>query len=59
MNRIEKLIIAALVMFLIVTLTNLYSTWRGCSATGGKTVRGLFGLECVTTLPYNPLTAPR
>ena len=39
--------IAVLVAVLIVILIGMHATWRDCTAAGGTTVRGLFGLECI------------
>jgi hypothetical protein len=44
---IERAAIAATVVIVVVTLIGMHSTWRECAAAGGKTVRGLFGLECI------------
>ena len=38
---------AALVLIVVVVLIGMHATWRDCTAAGGTTVRGLFGLECV------------
>lgn len=44
---IEYVAIAALVAFVAVVLIGQASVWRKCSAAGGVTVRGVFGLECI------------
>lgn len=44
---IERAAIALLVAVVTVTGVGMWSTWRECSAAGGKTVHGLFGLECI------------
>lgn len=38
---------AAVAVFVAVVAVGMYSTWRECSAAGGTTVRGMFGLECI------------
>lgn len=43
----ERAVIAALVAVVAIVLIGMHSTWRDCTAAGGKTVRGLFGLECI------------
>ena len=43
----ERAAIAALVAVVVVVLIGMHATWRDCTAAGGKTVRGLFGLECI------------
>ena len=43
----ERAAIAALVVVLVVVLIGQYATWRDCTAAGGATVRGLFGLVCI------------
>lgn len=43
----ERAAIAVLVAVIAVVLIGMYATWRDCTAAGGKTVRGLFGLECI------------
>ena len=43
----RRLAIAVLVAVLIVILIGMHATWRDCTAAGGTTVRGLFGLECI------------
>ena len=37
----------AAVAALVTLLVGLYGQWRDCSEAGGKTVRGLVGLECI------------
>ena len=44
---LERGAIAAAVIVVAVVLIGMYATWRDCSAAGGTTVRGLFGLECI------------
>lgn len=44
---IERAIAAALYLFAAIVVVGMYSTWRDCTAAGGTTVRGLFGLECI------------
>lgn len=39
--------VAVALVFVAVVCVGMYSTWRECSAAGGTTVRGLFGLECI------------
>ena len=39
--------IAALVLIVVVVLIDMHATWSDCSARGGKTMRGLFGPECI------------
>ena len=43
----ERAAIAVLVAVVTVVLIGMHATWRDCTAAGGTTVRGLFGLECV------------
>ena len=43
----ERAVIAVLLAVLAVAGIGMYATWRDCSAAGGTTVRGLFGLECI------------
>lgn len=38
----------AIVVVMAITCLGMYVTWQECSARGGKTVRGIFGLVCVT-----------
>ena len=48
MNKwLERGAIAAVLLILAVAAIGMYATWRYCKATGGTTVRGLFGLECI------------
>lgn len=48
MNKwFERCAIAALVAFVLVVLIGQASVWRKCSADGGVTVRGVFGLVCI------------
>ena len=44
---IERAALAVMAVVLLVVLVGMYATWRDCSAVGGTTVRGLFGLECI------------
>ena len=44
---IERAAIAALVLIVVVVLVGMHAAWRDCTAAGGQTVRGLFGLECI------------
>ena len=43
----ERAVIAALLTVLWVVGIGIYATLRDCTAAGGTTVRGLFGLECI------------
>lgn len=43
----ERAVIAALIAAVVVVLIGMHATWRDCTAAGGQTVRGLFGLECI------------
>ena len=43
----DKAAISVLVAVLAICGIGMYSTWSACSAAGGVTVRGLFGLECI------------
>lgn len=43
----ERAAIAVLVAVVVVALIGMHATWRDCTAAGGKTVRGMFGLECI------------
>ena len=43
----ERIVIAAIAVILVVVCIGMYSTWRDCTASGGTTVRGMFGLECI------------
>ena len=47
MTRLERAVLAILIAVVVIVLIGMWSTWRDCSATGGTTVRGLFGLECI------------
>lgn len=44
---LERAAVAALVLIVAVVLIGQYATWQDCTAAGGLTVRGLFGLECI------------
>ena len=44
---IERTAIAAVLAVIAVVCIGMYATWRDCTAAGGVTVRGLFGLECI------------
>lgn len=46
-NLIEKIAIAAVVVFIAVACIGMYYTWKNCDDAGGTTVRGLFQLECI------------
>ena len=35
------------VVVVVVVLIGMHATWRDCTAAGGTTVRGLFGLDCI------------
>lgn len=49
MNKwIERAAIALIAVMVAVAVIGMYSTWSECAAAGGKTVKGLFGLECIT-----------
>jgi hypothetical protein len=45
--RKQVAVVAVVAGICAVTLLGMYSTWSQCDATGGRTVRGLFGLECI------------
>lgn len=48
MNKLmERVATMVLVAVVAVCFLGMYVTWRNCTASGGTTVRGLFGLECV------------
>lgn len=47
MTKIERAAAAVAVVIVAVVCVGMYATWRDCSAAGGVTVRGLFGLECI------------
>ena len=43
----KQIAVVVAVLVCAVTLLGMHATWRDCTAAGGQTVRGLFGLECV------------
>ena len=43
----KRAAIATLVAVVVVVLIGMHATWRDCTAAGGTTVRGLFGLDCI------------
>lgn len=47
MERLQKLALAVMAVVAVICCIGAYTTWSDCSAQGGKTVRGLFGLECI------------
>lgn len=44
---IDYMVVALALIVMVITCVGMYSTWRDCTTSGGTTVRGLFGLECM------------
>ena len=47
MKWLSRAALALVLAYAVVACIGMFATWRECTAAGGLTVRGLFGLECI------------